>query len=85
MKRENVVLWTLWALFSTETYQSEWDAEINGYLSEIEGLLNRKLEHGYADQAKAMRLTLDPVITLHRPLVWYIVSIGRFLGVVHVI
>ncbi|KIM88219.1 hypothetical protein PILCRDRAFT_814122 [Piloderma croceum F 1598] len=76
IKRENVVLWTLWALFSTETYQSEWDAEINGYLAEIEGLLDRKLENGYADQAKAMRLTLDPVVTLHRPLVWYIIVGG---------
>jgi hypothetical protein len=85
IKREDVVLWILWALFSTETYQSVWDAEINGYLSEIEGLLYRKLENGYTDQVKAMRLTFDPVVTLHRPLVWYIVSIRRFFNIMHVI
>ena len=85
MKRDDVILWTLWALFSTETYQSEWDDEINGYLFEIECLLDRKLESGYADRAKSMRLTLDPVVTLHRPFVWYIVSICEFLEATRII
>jgi hypothetical protein len=85
MKRENVIHWILWALFSTETYQSEWNDEINKYLSEIEGLLGRKLESGNGDHVKAMRLTFDPVVTLHRPLVWYIVSIANFLDAMHII
>ena len=75
MKRENVVHWILWALFSTEICQPEWEDEINEYISEIEGLLGRKLDSGYSDEAKAMRLTLDPVVTLHRPLTWYLVSL----------
>jgi hypothetical protein len=74
IKRENVILWILWALFSTDTYQPEWEEEINEYILSIESLLGHKFEHGYDDRAKSMRLTFDPVVAVHRPLVWYIVS-----------
>lgn len=76
LKRENVVHWTLWALFSTETWNPEWEDEINGYITEIEDVLGRKLENGFSNEAKSMRLTFDPVVTLHRPLIWYTVSLG---------
>ena len=74
VKRENVILWILWVLFSTETYQPEWEEEIDEYLLDIESILGRKLESGYNDTAKCMRLTFDPVVMLHRPLLWYFVS-----------
>lgn len=74
VKRENVILWILWALFSTESYQPEWEEEINEYLSEVESLLGCKLDGGFNEKAKSMRLTFDPVVMLHRPLVWYFVS-----------
>lgn len=74
MKKDNIVHWTLWALFSTETMQPEWEEEIDGYVAEIENLLGRKLDEGYSEEAKSLRLTFDPVATLHRPLVWYLVS-----------
>jgi hypothetical protein len=77
LKRENVIHWTLWALFSTEDYQAEWEDEINNYLMQIEDVLGRKLESGYSDDARSMRLTFDPVGTLHRPLTWYTVSFVR--------
>lgn len=75
IKRDNVIIWTLWALFSADTYEPEWKDEIEGYLAEIEGLLGRKLEDGHNDKAPSMRLTFDPVIALHRPVVWYLVSL----------
>ena len=78
-KKQNIILWILWALFSTETYQPEWEEEINGYLLDIESLLGRKLEGGYSETAKCMRVTFDPVVTLHRPLVWYAVSFSEFI------
>lgn len=51
-----------------------WEDEINGYVDTIENLLGRKLEHGYDERAKSMRLAFDPVFMIHRPLIWYIVS-----------
>lgn len=74
MKKDNIIHWTLWALFFAETMQPEWEEEINGYVAEIEDILGRKLEAGYSEEAKSLRLTFDPVVALHRPIVWYIVS-----------
>jgi hypothetical protein len=78
VKRENVILWILWALFSTESYQPEWEEEINEYLSQVESILGRKLDGGFSEKAKSMRLTFDPVVMLHRPLVWYFVSFSPY-------
>lgn len=69
-----MILWILWALFSTDTYQPEWEDEINGYIADIEGLLGRTLEEGFNDKIGCMRLTFDPVVSLHRPFLWYLVS-----------
>jgi hypothetical protein len=79
LKKGNVILWILWALFSTESYVPEWEDEINRYLVEIEQVLGHQLDNGYSNKPKAMRLTFDPVVILHRPLVWYIVSSGNSL------
>lgn len=77
-KREDAVHWMLWALFSSETAQPEWEEEIVEYVEEIEKILGRKLDHGTAEAglaSKSMRLTFDPVVMLHRPFVWYLVRI----------
>ena len=50
LKSENVVLWILWALFSTETCKPEWEEEINEYLLDIES--SRKLDGSYNGAAK---------------------------------
>lgn len=75
-KRENVVDWLLWALFSAtrDTCLVEWEEEIEEYLSMIEVILDRKLAPGYNAGARCMRPTLDSVSMLHRPLIWYLVS-----------
>ncbi|KAF7976521.1 hypothetical protein HWV62_6341 [Athelia sp. TMB] len=79
-KREDVVHWILWALFSADRAEPEWEQEINEYVSQIEDILDRKLERGskeaLATESKSMRLTFDPVVTLHRPFIWYTIVGG---------
>ena len=72
MKRDNIVHWTLWALFVSESMRPEWEEEVNGYVTVVEK--RRRLEVGYSEEAKSLRLTFDPVVTLHRPILWYLVS-----------
>ena len=64
MKRDNIVHWTLWALFASETTRPEWEEEVDGYVKVVEK--RRRLEVGYSEEAKSLRLTFDPVVTLHR-------------------
>lgn len=68
--------WLLWALFgcNLDGLREEWVDEIEGYLKRLEAYMGRKFEDGWSATAKCMRLTLDPVIMLHRPLLWYTVS-----------
>ncbi|KAJ3912833.1 hypothetical protein F5877DRAFT_53419 [Lentinula edodes] len=75
IKRQNVVEWILWALFSAtpETAQESWEEEMEEYVTKVEELLGMKLEPGRIDATSALRLTLDPVKMVHRPLVWYLV------------
>jgi hypothetical protein len=77
MQRENVVDWVLWALFASkrEDALDEWREELDEYISSIEGILDRKLENGRNEDVKSMRVTFDPVRMLHRPLIWYMVSL----------
>jgi hypothetical protein len=75
IRRDNVVEWVLWALFSAsrDTALLEWEEELKGYVQCIERLLGRKLEDGLNEKIKCLKVTLDPVVSLHRPLLWYIV------------
>jgi hypothetical protein len=73
-KREVAVDWLLWALFSTtrsDGLVEEHKEEIDGYIEEIERILGTRLEPGTDDGARSLRITLDPVTMLHRPLIWY--------------
>ncbi|KAJ3885072.1 hypothetical protein GG344DRAFT_59771 [Lentinula edodes] len=75
LKRQNVVEWILWALFSAtpETAQEAWEEEMEEYVAKVEELLGMKLEQGRVHATSALRLTLDPVRMVHRPLVWYLI------------
>ena len=75
IRRENVVEWILWALFSStqDSQLAEWDEEIQGYIHVIEKLLGHRLEDGYNDEIKCMKVSMDPVLGVHRPLIWYMV------------
>ncbi|KZT00054.1 uncharacterized protein LAESUDRAFT_739760 [Laetiporus sulphureus 93-53] len=73
IKRENIKEWILWALFGTrhDGYKEEWAEEIDSYIQMLEQHTGNKLDHGWGHSVKCMRLTLDPVVSLHRPLCWY--------------
>ncbi|KAJ3984347.1 hypothetical protein F5890DRAFT_1554150 [Lentinula detonsa] len=75
LKRENLIEWILWALFSCNPHEAKdsWKDEIDGYVRQIEGITNVKFENGRDEGMKALRLTLDEVKMVHRPLVWYII------------
>ncbi|KAF8967368.1 hypothetical protein BDZ97DRAFT_1804713 [Flammula alnicola] len=77
-KREDVIDWLLWALFSSsreETSIEDYREELEGYLKEIEKIVGKELDEGHSsgDGLRSMRITLDPVLMLHRPLIWYMV------------
>lgn len=81
IKRENMIEWILWALFGVhrDGYRTEWEEEIEGYIVQIEKLLGRKLESGWDDAVQCMKVSLDPVVMSHRPLLWYTVSFSQYL------
>ncbi|KZT69894.1 hypothetical protein DAEQUDRAFT_668977 [Daedalea quercina L-15889] len=73
IKRENMKEWLLWALFdcNLDGLREEWMDELEGYLRRLEAYMGSKIEDGWCEAARCMRLTLDPVVMLHRPLAWY--------------
>ncbi|KAJ3823628.1 hypothetical protein F5880DRAFT_498512 [Lentinula raphanica] len=77
LKRENLIEWILWALFSCDPsnphVEDSWKDEINAYVARVEEILGRKVEAGKEIKTKALRLTLDEVKMVHRPLVWYMI------------
>ena len=81
--RDDVVDWLLWALFSSSRQEldvAEHAEELNGYVAKIENALGKELQDRSAEgnAARSMRITLDPVPMLHRPLLWYTVGISPF-------
>ncbi|KAH9952035.1 Alpha/Beta hydrolase protein [Amylocystis lapponica] len=73
IKRDNMVEWLLWSLFGTEMegLHEDWQEEIEGYLAALETSTGHKIEYGRNAGTKCMKVSLDPVITVHRPLLWY--------------
>lgn len=57
--------------------------ELDEYVDGVQTLLGRRLEPGRGS-AKSLRLTIDNVKMLHRPLLWYIVSLTLTHAHVHV-
>ncbi|OBZ69286.1 hypothetical protein A0H81_10886 [Grifola frondosa] len=82
IKRENMVEWLLWALFGVhlDGLREEWVEELEGYIQMIEKLLGREMENGWDKEISCMKVSLDPVVMLHRPLIWY--SIVAFIDTV---
>ena len=76
IKRENVKEFFAWAFLNKADWTEEEDPEMERYADGIERLLGRKLEKGKGT-AVTLRLTLDGMHMLHRPLVWYLVGHKR--------
>lgn len=47
----------------------------------VERLMGRKLEDGANEEIKCMKVSLDPVVSVHRPFLWYSVSPQLFTRV----
>ncbi|KAF8915233.1 hypothetical protein CPB85DRAFT_1217981 [Mucidula mucida] len=78
IKRENVIDWLLWAFFEVKAEDVEkeelveWSDEMNSYVEALEKVVGHSFPPGRNGEVKSMRLSFDPVVTLHRPLTWYI-------------
>jgi hypothetical protein len=63
-----------WSFLNTGVANNPTDElELEEYVQMFEEYTGHKLEPGYG-KARAIRLTLDKVDMVHRPLVWYLVS-----------
>lgn len=78
IKRDNYVEWLYWAIFSTShdsEEAQEYVEEVEQYLKYKEDVDGQSLEPGHDADVKPIKVTLDPVVTTHRPLIWYFVNI----------
>ncbi|KAH9900781.1 Alpha/Beta hydrolase protein [Cubamyces lactineus] len=75
IKRDNMIEWLLWAIFGThrEGLKDEWAEELQGYLRKMESLFGHEMEDGWDQTVRCMKITLDPVDMIHRPLLWYFI------------
>jgi hypothetical protein len=73
IKRENLKEFYRWAFLNTGVANPTDELELEEYVQKFEEYTGHKLEPGYG-KARAIRLTLDKVDMVHRPLVWYLVS-----------
>ncbi|TBU35374.1 hypothetical protein BD311DRAFT_734645 [Dichomitus squalens] len=81
IRRENLLDWLSWAFFGThpDGLHEEWAEEIEGYLRNIEQLLGHKTEDGRDHTVRAIKVSLDPVVTAYRPLLWYLIGLWPYV------
>lgn len=72
IKRGNLKEWLAWGFFSSPCVLPDNEVELDGYVAESEKLLGRRLSDGRG-KGRSLRLTIDKVDMLQRPLVWYCV------------
>lgn len=74
VNRDNFAEWLYWAIFSSTVEDGEeFMSEAEEYLVEMGRCDGMELIPGHTPEIKPIRVTLDPVRTVHRPLVWYLV------------
>ena len=73
IKRENLKEFFAWAFLNKGAHGLLDDEELEEYIDEFEASLGRKLDPGRG-AAIPLRLTIDEVKMMHRPLLWYFVS-----------
>ena len=73
IKRDNVREFLQWAFLNSRPEELKDGQELDQYIDSTEKLLGRKFEPGRGD-AVCLRLTIDKVNMMHRPLIWYGVS-----------
>lgn len=84
IKEENVREWLAWAIGGSELEDIGSDAKrielIDKALSVVSDRAGYSFEPGYNRASKCLRLTLDPVRSLHRPFGYYVVCNGVTAG-----
>lgn len=80
IKADNIREWLAWAFGGCELSEARLDKDrtrlVERGLQLVQDRLRWKFPEGYNADIKCMRLTLDPVRTLHRPLGYYLVCNG---------
>ncbi|KAI8384380.1 Alpha/Beta hydrolase protein [Radiomyces spectabilis] len=75
IRRENFALWFAWAFWHDELDKvrenSEDAAELEWMMNTAESRFQVKVLPGFNDQLQCIRLSLDPVQAVHRPLIMY--------------
>lgn len=78
IRRENIREWLTWAMFGSDKPEIEdleaWTQESEQYLQAMEGHFTWTIQQGRTKDLPVMKLTVDPVHIVSRPLLWYIVS-----------
>lgn len=73
IRRENIKQFFCWSFLNKSDYGMHDNQELDDYANQLEKVLGRELPPGKGN-AVALRLTLDKVQMLFRPLIWYLVS-----------
>ncbi|KAF8259394.1 Alpha/Beta hydrolase protein [Lactarius quietus] len=73
--RDNVADWLLWALFSARSTEDlrEWEEELDSYISVMGDYVGYPIGRGSNLDMQCLRPTMDPVHTVHRPFIWYMI------------
>lgn len=74
IKRDNVKEFFCWAFLSKSAWGPDDEDELDEYADGMEQALGRRLKPGRG-YAFPVRLTLDKIEMLHRPMMWYLVRI----------
>ena len=74
--REDLKQFFCWSFLNKEKHGLLDDSELEDYVNQFEKKLGKDLMPGKGN-ATSLRLTLDPVRMLPRPLMWYLVSRGQ--------
>jgi len=86
LRRGNIKEWVAWAFFNCglERVPQARCAEMEELTDEIVRWMEVHLEPGYNHEAACMRLTMDPIPSAHRPLVYYAVTQTIFSQVINI-
>ncbi|KAL8924131.1 MAG: hypothetical protein Q9172_002840 [Xanthocarpia lactea] len=83
IRRENVKEFLCWSFLNKREYGLLDDQELEDYTAQLETILGRSLPVGKG-KANALRLTLDKVAMLHRPLIWYLICVFTVDALAHI-
>lgn len=83
--RGNVTEWSAWAFFNSEPEEvaSNRQGELKQLVDQIAVWAEVELKPGYNPEAVALRLTMDPIPSAHRPFLVYIFTQTLFNQVIH--